>query len=378
MVVDTTGFRPDLTLSGSSWLQVRLWALKGQLKLWVPEVVVKEAARHYSTQLNLHLGKLRDADDALGKLSFGSGTKPGIEDHRNRVATLSTGYEQWLRDWLDQVGAVIVPLPGMSHDEMLGRALREEKPFRVKGDGAKKGPDGYRDMLIWASVAEHSRAHLHAGDTLVLVTDNHTDFCDPADQGTVAAVLRADLGDDAPTALRRGGLGDLTQLIPVQPQDAVELQLQRDLAEGPTRSYLTDTVQKECEALAGRAIADMYRDERFGTGLDFDALRLPLEEPRLRWLEADLETVQATVYGTDPDAEPSLILARVSVTAEADIEGFIHVSDYDEDSGFSTSLINDHMYEAEGSRSVVLHFNAGIEPGGTVGFLDLEKAAPAA
>jgi len=378
VVVDTTGFRPDLTLSGSSWLQVRLWALKGQLQLWVPEVVIREASRHYSTQLNLHLGKLRDADDALGKLSFDSGAQPGIENHRDRAATLSAGYEQWLRDWLAQVGATILPLPKMHHDEMLSRALREEKPFRMKGDGAKKGPDGYRDMLIWASVAEHSRAHLDAGDSLVLVTDNHTDFCDANDQGTVAAVLRADLGDAAPAVLRRGGLGDLVQLVPVQPQDAAEIRMQRDLAAGgPARTYLTETVRKECEALAGLAIADRSRDERFGTGLDFDQLRLPLEEPRLRWLEPDLETVQATVYGTDPGTEPPLILARVSVTAEADIEGFIHASDYDEDSGFSASLVNDHMYEAEGSRTVVLHFNAAIDPDGTVGFLDLEKAVPA-
>ena len=328
VVVDTTEFRPDLTLRGSSWLQVRLWALKGQLRLWVPEVVIREAVRHHSAQLNLHLGRLRDAGDALGKLSFDGGAQPGIQADRDKATVLSAGYEQWLRDWLGQVGAAILPLPKMSHDAMLSRALREEKPFRIKGDGAKKGPDGYRDMLIWASVAEHSSAHLDARDTLVLVTDNHTDFCDADDQGTVAAVLRADLGDAAPAVLRLAGLGRLAQLAPVQPQDAAEIKLQGDLAaDGQARAGLRETVRQECEALADRAIADMYRDERFGTGLDFDELRLPLEEPRLRWLEASLETVQATVYGTDPDCEPPLILARVTVTAEADIEGYIHVSD---------------------------------------------------
>lgn len=37
VVIDTTEFQPDLFLSKSSWLQARLWALKGQLQLWVPE-----------------------------------------------------------------------------------------------------------------------------------------------------------------------------------------------------------------------------------------------------------------------------------------------------------------------------------------------------
>jgi hypothetical protein len=46
------------------------------------------------------------------------------------------------------VGAKILPLPQISHGEILSRALREEKPFRIKGDGPKKGSDGYRDMLM--------------------------------------------------------------------------------------------------------------------------------------------------------------------------------------------------------------------------------------
>lgn len=378
VVVDTTEFQPDLLLSRSSWLQARLWALKGQLQLWVPEVVIREAVRHYRSQLDQHLTKLDDADDALSKLSFGGDVHPGIREHRDKVAALQTGYEQWLRDRLGRVGAKILPLPQISHDEILSRALREEKPFRIKGDGPKKGADGYRDMLIWASLAEYSAAHLGASDTLILVTDNHTDFCDVKDTATVAAVLRADLGTDAPAVQRLGKLGDLAGLLPVQPQDAAEIRLQDDLAaEGKVRAGLTEAIQQECEALAGREIADMYRDERFGTGLDFDELRLPLEQPRLRWLEADLASVRATVYGTDPDYEPPLILTRVTVAAEVGIEGYIHVSDYDEASDFSVSLVNDHMYEAEGSRLVVLHFNARIDPDGSVGLLDLEKAVPA-
>lgn len=378
VVVDTTEFRRDLTLSGSWWLQVRLWGLAGKIQLWVPEVVVREAAKHYSTQLNLHLSKLRDADAALGKLNFENGTQPSIEDYRSWADGLSAGYEQWLRDWLGHVGAVILPLPKMPHDEILSRALREEKPFRMKGDGTKKGPDGYRDMLIWASVAEHSRAHLGTSDTLVLVTDNHTDFCEANDHETVAAVLRVDLGDAVPIVLRRAALSELAQLVSAQRHDAAEVKLQQELAiDGVAWTTLRDAVQKECEALADRAIADIDRDQRFGTGLNFDELRLPMDEPRLRWLEVDLEAVHAIVYGTDPDYEPPLILARVSVTAEADIEGFINVYDYDEDSGLSASLINDHVYEVEGTRAVALQFNAGIDPDGSIAFLDLEKAVPA-
>ena len=88
VVVDTTEFQPDLLLSKSSWLQMsksswlqtRLWALKGQLQLWVPEVVIREAVRHYRSQLDQHLTRLDDADDALSRLSFGGDAHPGIRE----------------------------------------------------------------------------------------------------------------------------------------------------------------------------------------------------------------------------------------------------------------------------------------------------------
>ena len=51
--------------------------------------------------------------------------------------------------------------------------MREEKPFRMRGD---KGSDGYRDMLIWASVVEFAESD----DTMILVTGNYRDFCDVA------------------------------------------------------------------------------------------------------------------------------------------------------------------------------------------------------
>ncbi len=146
-----------------------------------------------------------------------------IELHCDMVTALQTGYEQWLRDRLGRVGAKILPLPQISHHEILSRALPEERPFRIKGDGPKMGSDGYRDMLIWASVAEYSAAHLGASDTLILVTDNHTDFCDVKDMATVAGVLRADLGNDAPAVQRLARLSDLAGLLPVQPQDAAEI-----------------------------------------------------------------------------------------------------------------------------------------------------------
>lgn len=70
VVIDTTEFQQDLTLRRSAWQQARLWSLKDRLRLWVPEVVVREAVRHYRVQVTQQLGKLADAEDALSKLAW--------------------------------------------------------------------------------------------------------------------------------------------------------------------------------------------------------------------------------------------------------------------------------------------------------------------
>jgi hypothetical protein len=58
------------------------------------------------------------------------------------------------------------------------------------------------------------------------------------------------------------------------------------------------------------------------------------------------------------------------------IEGYVHTLDYDGTSGFTGDLVNQHMYEVEGVRPVLLHFNSRIEPDGTVESLVLEKDVP--
>jgi hypothetical protein len=92
----------------------------------------------------------------------------GLRTNWSRWSAIATMRRVYVRCEMRRSGrsgrAIGVP-PGM---------LREKMPFRVKGDGGKKGPDGYRDMLIWASIAEHAAANLVPDDTLILVTKNHT------------------------------------------------------------------------------------------------------------------------------------------------------------------------------------------------------------
>ena len=396
VAVDTTEFFTDLTLSKSAWSQMRVWALKGHAELWVPEVVIQEAMRHYRGHLDDHLRKLSDADNALHELAWDRDSQSSVERRHDEVAALQSGYGRWLRARLDRVGAVILPLPRMSHKEILGRMLREERPFRAKGGGGKKGSDGYRDMLIWASIAEHGAEHLGPEDTLYFITGNHSDFCEDQKTDTVARALLTDLTGQPPqdkqvyamgfqsldgkipAVQRLDRLADLAEILPKSAQDAAELTFQDRLAtDGHLRTRLQQAVKDACDELAGREIDDVDRVEPYGAGLDFDELHLPLDDPRLAAIDVHPDTVRAAVYGTDPDAEPVQLLATVTAEAEAHVEGFLHVSDHDEDSDFSVSLVNDYTYEAEGTRPVILHFNARFAPDheNTIE-LDLDKATP--
>lgn len=379
VVVDTTAFRSDLVLSGSAWQRTKLLALKGRLQLWVPEVVVREATRHYRTQLKLHLGKITSARDAMAKLNWDRRPQPGIQDWKVHVEALENDYQQWLRNWLQHAGATILALPRMSHEAMLDRALREDKPFRAKGDKDKSGPDGYRDMLIWASVAERSRDHLSGEDTLILVTNNSSDFCDLRDKTRTAPVLQADLGDAGPAVHWLSQLDQLDALLPAKPEEARELEVQRFLMTtgNQYRSEVLHAIDTEIEFITDHEISQSNRFDGYGgNGLDFDALHLPLDSPRLVDLDVDHDTLRVEVYGTDPDSNETL--ARISVQATAYLAGYLLDSEYDESLGFSGRLVNDHVYHSEGDRLVDLQFNARIpnEMRQDI-FVDFEKAVPA-
>lgn len=276
---------------------------------------------------------------------------------------------------------MILPLPSISHDDLLGRALREEKPFRVKGDGGKKGPDGYRDMLVWASAAERAAAELDSGDMLIMVTANHVDFCDAGDTGTVAAVLRADLGDSAPAVRRLDALARLADILPPRPEEATELQVQRHLAPGGRlRQALLRAISESCDALAGANISDPRLPEDYRSGLDLEELKLPLRYAQIASLDPLPSTADAVVYGTVP-LPPGEVLATLTVEAIASLKGFIFTSDASAAENYFTTALNEHTLTAEQDFSVALHFNVAIRWNATDGEeavqLELEKITSA-
>jgi len=90
------------------------------------------------------------------------------KDLAYKVQELVASYDAELRTRLNELGAVIISVPSVSHQVVLTRALEKRRPFDANGR------DGYRDVLIWHSLLDVAELG-HNG--IVFVTSNTSDFC---------------------------------------------------------------------------------------------------------------------------------------------------------------------------------------------------------
>lgn len=168
VVIDANAMWNQWLLSGKSWDDLHCLVEQDRIALYVPEVVVQEVVRGRRTDANdlvLDLVKIKlSRIEGLRQLGLATDRKALRKQVQDRVAN----YDSYLRRRLGELGAVIVPIPSVSHQEILTRALQGRRPFD------SEGRNGYRDVLIWHSLLEvvrfgHSR--------IVFVTNNTKDFC---------------------------------------------------------------------------------------------------------------------------------------------------------------------------------------------------------
>lgn len=168
VVVDSNAIWNRWWLDDKSWEALKNLGEQGRIALHVPEVVVQEVVRgrrHDANELVSELAKLRlPRIERLLQLGLPTDRRDLTAQVQERVRH----YDTELRSRLGELGAVIVPIPGVSHRDVLTRALEGRRPF----DG--KGRNGYRDVLIWHSVLDVA-ANSYPG--VVFVTDNTRDFC---------------------------------------------------------------------------------------------------------------------------------------------------------------------------------------------------------
>lgn len=184
VVLDTTVLFSDPFLTSASGRLLLRKVKDRNVRLLIPEVVIRESARHYSENVTKSLEARYKSEANLFALGYVPQVK-GAPPPRHR---LRDDYDARFRKVLADAGAVVLPLPDVSHDQLLGRLFAERKPFKRDGEG-------YRDALIWESLL----AALQPNDEVAFVTNNVNDFMQSNDRSQLHPDLKHDLQEVDPT-----------------------------------------------------------------------------------------------------------------------------------------------------------------------------------
>jgi PIN domain len=175
------------------------------------------------------------------------------------VRKLTSRFEDRLREILGTGKAILRPLTGVPHEELVSRALERRKPFASSGAG-------YRDALIWHTVLDLLTEN---DEPVVFVTNNSSDFAEPKAPTVLAHDLRNDLRN-------RGLEVGAVRLVPSLDAFAKEYLAPDTLAEGELdRALNSDTpVRNNFAARLREALDGHVFDRDDIRRLDVDRLDL--------------------------------------------------------------------------------------------------------
>ncbi|WP_047521862.1 PIN domain-containing protein [Microbacterium sp. ZOR0019] len=174
--LDTTEFSANSSLESAGWDSLQAAITSGLVVVAVSEVTVRELTRQ--------IMKKADDERAAIEKSIAALAAHSIEATLN--SRLADDIEGALRGRLARRKVQVLPLPEVSHDELIGRDLAIRKPFDKDGKG-------YRDALIWQTFVCWARQSLAAvgASEIYFVSRNVRDFA-------FEGALHPDLAVDVP------------------------------------------------------------------------------------------------------------------------------------------------------------------------------------
>src|SRR5438132_348333 len=152
--LDTSLFPTDFGLRSPRLQSVLATARDLGIQIVVPEVVVLELVAHYRDQLTDESETITRAERHIGQLFAYAGENRTFE--APDIDKVVASYDERVRAQLADSSVEVGTLPEVMHRDLIARDLRRRKPFRRIVDaerGKDKGSTGYRDALIWETVA---------------------------------------------------------------------------------------------------------------------------------------------------------------------------------------------------------------------------------
>ena len=281
----------------------------------IPKVVILEALRHYERETAAVEKEVRKVWARLDQFQVDFDPKYQ-QEALQKLRQGAAEYETLLRTKLAAGQVVLLPLPNVSHDNLLDRDLGGRKPFSPTGKG-------YRDALIWGSIVELGR-QLTETDTLIFVTNNRVDFC-CGDKTALASELLTDL----PKGLQVLWYPDLKSMLDKR-EWPTEAPPTPDLADEPTLTELIqEAVASACDRLIGSELDYPPGLDQYSRGLNFDfgdaPLPMGLETVSIESIEPDFNTLDWQIVETlSGDTQ----LAKVYVDADVVLDGYMPHAEY--------------------------------------------------
>ena len=288
----------------------------GHVRLVVPEVVLHELSRQWAEEVQQSSADARAAAKKLNEALADVGA-PEV------AFALPTPDRQVFYDHVQKLlnakRAETPPLPEVLVQDLLIKEIDVRKPFARQGTG-------FRDALIWETIRRICDA-LPAPDTqVVLVTNNHKDFCDKKG-GSLHPDLRQDLA-----------AGQLFDIVPSihhlleHPAVVPLLDTLRVLNETFTQERLEELVDQAVSDLHGLGVDDVLA-VYVGSGMYEVPVHTGLDEATFDEIMHEEDTIASEIYRAGDE-----LTIRVTVDAECSFEGFadksIHLFD-DEASGYT-------------------------------------------
>lgn len=325
VILDTNVIVGDFRLTAaSSRLLIENLKQAGH-ELAVPELVVQEAVNKFREQLT-------DDAKSMVKLTHSVSQKLGQRItpclHPIYIAKHVTEYDQFLRNKLREHGASTPPLPDVSHQEVIRRALDRRKPFSADGR------QGYRDTLIWETIRGLVK---EIDGKIAFISLNKHDFA--GDNGELHKELKADLAADGPPedygSLFLRELQAVNLVDDDLPEDKVRLFLRVDqfldkcvipnlpLAEQAI-AKLTQFAPKGCSL--PEVIAEALSEPLYGTEISAECLGKlsEIENPSIY----SVGNVSELEFSHKTELSKSEAVLKMTATVDCEFMGFLFKSDY--------------------------------------------------
>ena len=391
VIVDTTATFDDVMMKSTGWMQLLTLCHDVKIQLVVPDVVLRETARHWEAEAleavriaNAKIGGIKSSRERLAELgvdgsSLVDSTPVGAEPTQAQ-------FEQERRDKLVPLGVDIRPLPDdVTIETVLKRDFARKKPFNKAGKG-------FRDTLVWETVKKIVMES-GAGDKIFLVTGNSNDYCDRS--GGLAPELLAEVESAEGEVIRVADLEELLAHDMLTPLVAGLAKTDEELADFlalatvpghpdvgplPIGQVVRNAVIHALEQLTGD---DVETDNVATSGHDFTDLSIPseIEGLSIDTVAPDESTLTWQTYETYQDAT---LLIQAEIQAEISLVGFASKGDavHLEESKQAHVLDwdwNEHMAYVSTTTAARLTFQVHLERGmDFVEECELEGALPIA